>query len=37
VRGYLVERHGIAAERIRDCRTTYSFDGDAPPRADFQL
>jgi hypothetical protein len=37
VRGYLVERHGIAAERIRDCRTTYSFDSDAPPRADFQL
>ncbi|NBB69578.1 MAG: DUF748 domain-containing protein, partial [Alphaproteobacteria bacterium] len=37
VRGYLVERHGIAAERVRDCRTTYSFDSDAPPRADFQL
>jgi hypothetical protein len=37
VRGYLVERHAIAVDRIRDCRTTYSFDSDAPPRADFQL
>jgi hypothetical protein len=37
VRGYLVERHGISAERIGDCRTSYSFESDAPPRADFQM
>jgi len=37
VRAYLIERHDIAEERIGECRTSYSLDGTAPPRAEFQL
>lgn len=28
---------GVAAERIGDCRTSYSVESDAPPRAEVQL
>jgi hypothetical protein len=37
VRSYLVEQHGISPDRIGECRTSYSFETDAPPRAEFQL
>ena len=37
VRSYLVERHSISPDRIGECRTSYSFETDAPPRAEFQL
>jgi len=37
LRRYLVEQHGVAEERIGECRTSYSFEGTAPPRAEFQL
>jgi hypothetical protein len=37
VRRYLVEQDGIAEDRIGECRTSYSFEGTAPPRAEFQL
>ena len=35
VRGYLSESHGIAAERVPECRSAYSIEDEKPPRVEF--
>ncbi len=35
IREYLGESHGIAAERVPQCRTAYSVEDGKPPRAEF--
>jgi hypothetical protein len=37
VREYLTQKFGIDPQRVPQCRTTYSIDDDAPPRAEFHF